>query len=147
MRVAIGADHAGFLLKRPVIETLEELGHTYQDFGTYDEQRVDYPDMAALVCRAVLSGECDAGILICGTGIGMSLAANRFPGIRATLCHESYTARMAREHSNGNVLCIGGRVLGEGVAREIVKVWMSTSFAGGRHADRLAKVEGITERK
>jgi len=138
MRIAIGSDHGGYTLKSQVLETLAGLGHEAEDLGCHSPASVDYPDFARAVCRAVLDGRCERGILICGTGIGMSMAANRYPGIRAALCHEAFTARMSREHNDANVLCLGGRVLGVEIALEIVRVWTATPFAAGRHARRIA---------
>ncbi len=143
MRVAIASDHGGYRLKEFVRRLLEEMEVEVLDFGTDSEESVDYPFYAAKVARAVASGEVDRGILCCGTGIGMSIVANRFPGVRAALCHDEYTARMSRLHNDANVLALGGRVLGEGVAAEIVRVWLETPFEGGRHERRLGKLEEI----
>ncbi|WP_456387962.1 ribose 5-phosphate isomerase B [Desulfolithobacter sp.] len=137
MKIAIGSDHGGFDFKQLVIDQLEKLGQEVVDLGCYSRESVDYPEFADAVCAAVRSGECERGILICGTGIGMSIAANRHRDIRAALCHESYTARMSREHNNANVLCLGGRVLGVEIALEVVTTWVQTEFAGGRHQRRL----------
>jgi len=137
MRVAVGSDHGGFRLKAAIVTLLRERGHEVRDMGTDSGASVDYPDFARAVCRAVAEGECERGILVCGTGIGMSMVANRQPAIRAALCHDAYTARMSREHNDANVLCLGERVLGEGVALDIVDVWLATSFAGGRHLRRI----------
>ena len=143
MRVAIASDHGGYRLKEFVRRLLEEMEVEVLDFGTDSEESVDYPFYAAKVARAVASGEVDRGILCCGTGIGMSIVANRFPGVRAALCHDEYTARMSRLHNDANVLALGGRVLGEGVAAEIVRVWLETPFEGGRHERRLGKLGEI----
>jgi len=137
LKIAIGSDHGGVELKRLVVELLKELGHEVADQGCEAGQAVDYPDYAGLVCDLVKQGQCDRGILVCGTGIGMSMAANRRPGIRAALCHESFSARMSREHNDANVLCLGGRVLGPNLALDIVRTWISTDFTGGRHQARL----------
>ncbi|BCO08657.1 ribose 5-phosphate isomerase B [Desulfolithobacter dissulfuricans] len=137
MKIAIGSDHGGFDFKQLIIDRLEKLGQDVVDVGCYSRESVDYPEFADAVCAKVRSGECERGILICGTGIGMSIAANRHRDIRAALCHESYTARMSREHNNANVLCLGGRVLGVEIALEIVTTWVQTEFAGGRHQRRL----------
>ncbi|MGC8828128.1 MAG: ribose 5-phosphate isomerase B, partial [Anaerolineae bacterium] len=140
MRIAIGADHGGFWLKERVRAFLEAEGHEVHDFGTHSEDSVDYPDFAGKVARAVAAGTFDCGILICGTGIGMSIAANKVRGVRAAVCHEAYTARMARAHNNANILCMGGRVLGEGVALDVVRTFLATPFEGGRHARRVGKI-------
>lgn len=139
MKIAIGADHGGFQLKEKVARLLEQLGHRVEDTGCHSSDSVDYPDFADPVVAKVADGECDRGILICGTGIGMSLAANRNRKIRAANCHDEYTARMSREHNDANILCLGARVIGEGVAVDLVKVWLNTPFAGGRHQQRIAK--------
>jgi ribose 5-phosphate isomerase B len=145
VRIAIGADHGGFRLKEQVRAFLEAEGHEVHDFGTHSEDSVDYPDFAGKVAQAVAGGAFDCGILICGTGIGMSIAANKVPGVRAAVCHEAYTARMARAHNNANILCMGGRVLGEGVALDVVRTFLTTSFEGGRHARRVGKVAALEE--
>ncbi len=137
MKVAIGSDHGGFSLKEVIVPFLKELGHEVIDVGCYDEQSVDYPGFADKVCENVASSDADLGILICGTGIGMSMAANKHKGIRAALCSEQYTACMSREHNNANVLCMGERVTGPGVAMEIVRTWLDTPFGGGRHLRRI----------
>ena len=137
MKVAIGCDHGGIDLKRQVVRQLEHEQIPVLDLGCDSHDSVDYPVFARAVCTAVLNGEVDFGILICGTGIGMSMAANRCQGIRAALCHELFTARMSREHNNANVLCLGARVVGPGLALEIVKTWLHTEFAGGRHLRRI----------
>lgn len=139
MRVAIGNDHGGLAFKSEILLLLKERGVEVEDFGCNTTESVDYPDFAAIVCGAVSENRCDRGILICGTGIGMSMAANRKPGIRAALCHEQFTARMSREHNNANVLCLGGRVIGPSLAGEIVATWLDTDFAGGRHQRRIDK--------
>jgi ribose 5-phosphate isomerase B len=145
--IAIGSDHAGFDLKEHLRRFLEAKGHPVEDFGTHDTQPVDYPDIAWKTAEAVSSGRCQVGILICGTGLGMSITANKVPGIRAALCHDSLTARMAREHNDANVLAIGGRITGPGLAEEIATIFMTTTFAGERHARRVAKImEGETQR-
>ena len=137
MKIALGSDHGGFALKREIADWLKEAGHEVLDLGNEGTASVDYPDYADKVCRAVLSGGCERGILICGTGIGMSMAANRHRGIRAALCHDAFTARMSREHNDANVLCLGGRVLGPALALDIVAVWLATAFEGGRHQRRI----------
>lgn len=137
MKIAIGADHGGFYLKEMVRALVAELGHEVQDLGCYSTASVDYPDLARLVCEKVDAGSVDRGILICGTGLGMSMAANRYTHVRAALCHDHYTAQMSREHNNANVLCMGERVIGHGVAEEIVRTWLAMEFSGGRHLGRI----------
>jgi ribose 5-phosphate isomerase B len=146
MRIAIGADQGGYELKQPIAEFLIAEGHEVSDLGIYRLESVDYPDIAALVARAVATGEAERGIIVCGTGIGVSLAANKVRGIRAALCTDCYMARMAREHNDAQVLCLGGRVLGIGSALDIVRVFLSSTFLGGRHARRVAKISAL-ERK
>ena len=137
MKVAIGCDHGGLDLKDIVKLVLKELGHDIDDQGCNSSESVDYPNFAKAISSLVRNGECERGILICGTGIGMSMAANRIPGIRAALCHEMFSARMSREHNDANVLCLGARVIGQGLAAETVRTWMTTDFAGGRHQRRI----------
>ena len=137
MKVAIGCDHGGIGLKAEIVPLLQQLGHTVEDRGCDSAESVDYPDFARAVCAQVQNGGCERGILICGTGVGMSMAANRFEGIRAALGNELFTARMSREHNDANVLCLGARVIGPGLAGEIVRTWISTEFAGGRHQRRI----------
>ncbi len=141
MKIAIGSDHGGFELKEMVKPLLKELGHEVEDVGCYSLDSVDYPQEAKKVVALIKEGKAERGILICGTGIGMSIAANRTPGIRATLCHELFTAEMSRRHNDSNVLCMGGRVIGPGLALEMVKVWLSTPFDGGRHNRRLCQID------
>jgi ribose 5-phosphate isomerase B len=146
MRIAIGSDHAGFNLKQDVMKLLQELGHQVHDVGTYSTEPSDYPDFAAAVGQMVTNGEADLGILICGTGIGMSIAANKIKGVRAAACHDVFTARMAREHNDANVLCLGAWVIGRGVAMEVVKAFLEASFSGAeRHQRRLAKIKALEE--
>ena len=137
MKIAIGCDHGGISLKAEIVPLLQELGHVVDDKGCYATESVDYPDFAKAVCAQVQNSSCERGILICGTGVGMSMAANRFEGIRAALGNELFTARMSREHNDANVLCLGARVIGPGLAGEIVRAWVSTEFAGGRHQRRI----------
>ena len=137
MKVAIGCDHGGIDLKKDIIAVLRELGHEVEDQGCDSSDSVDYPNFAKTVSTLVKEGECERGILICGTGIGMSMAANRIPGIRAALCHEMFSARMSREHNDANILCLGARVTGPGLAQEIVRTWMTSDFSGGRHQRRI----------
>jgi ribose 5-phosphate isomerase B len=146
MRIAIGADQGGYELKQPIAEYLIAEGHEVSDLGIHGLESVDYPDVAVLVARAVAAGEAERGIIICGTGIGVSLAANKVRGIRAALCTDCYMARMAREHNDAQILCLGGRVLGIGSALDIVQVFLTSTFLGGRHARRVAKISAL-ERK
>ena len=135
----IGADHAGYPMKEAIKPILAELGYEVADIGPYDENSVDYPDFGDRVARAVAAGEFSRGILICGTGIGMSMVANRHPEIRAALCNDLFSAIMSRRHNDANILVMGGRVIGTALAMEIVRAWTETPFEGGRHADRLEK--------
>jgi ribose 5-phosphate isomerase B len=146
MNVIIGCDHAGLELKLDIISLLGEMGVECIDSGTSDLQSVDYPDYGEQVSRAVSAGVVERGILICGTGIGMSIVANKFFGVRAALCNDLFTARMSRLHNDANILVIGGRVVGKDLAREIVRMWFATSFEGGRHIKRLNKIRQIEER-
>ena len=139
MRIAIGSDHGGYDLKKTLVGLLKDRDVEVVDLGCHSRESVDYPDFADLVCKSVVAGEADFGILICGTGIGMSLAANRSREIRAALCHDEYTARMSRAHNDANVLCLGARVLGEGVVEGILDVWLKTEFEGDRHLRRIRK--------
>lgn len=142
MKFYIATDHAGFDLKNYTVELLRQKGHEVVDLGPYSADRVDYPDFAVKLCNALLEDETDAdGILICGSGIGMSMTANRFTGIRAALCHDAYTATMARAHNDANVLCYGERVVGKGVVESMLDAWIAGAFEGGRHAGRVEKIE------
>ena len=143
MRIAIGSDHRGYPLKQSILPMLEELGHQWEDRGCYSSEPVDYPDVAERVARAVSEGEADYGLLVCGTGIGMSIAANKVPGVRAALCAYPYSARMARQHNDANVLCVGGALLGEWLAKEIITAYLSSGFEGGRHSRRIEKIRNI----
>jgi ribose 5-phosphate isomerase B len=143
MHIAIAADHAGFPLKDSLKRMLDEIGCTYEDFGTTSAASVDYPDFAQAVSGAVASGRFDRGILVCGTGVGMAIAANKVAGIRAAAVADTDTAKLAREHNDLNVLALGARVTPEARAREIVKVFLATPFAGGRHATRVGKIHQI----
>ena len=140
MKIAIGCDHGGFLLKNEVKNYLEKNGYEYQDFGTFTESSCDYPDIAIEVAENVSKGEFDRGILICGTGIGIGIAANKVKGIRAALCHDTFSAHASREHNNANILTMGQRVIGVGLALEIVDIWLRTEFEGGRHERRVDKI-------
>jgi len=143
MRVAIGADHAGFPLKERLIGTLERLGHQVDDRGTHDETPVDYPPICADVARLVASGRADRGIVIGGSGQGEQITANKVRGIRAALCNDLYTARLSRAHNDANVLAMGGRVIGFGLAEEILTLWLATAFEGGRHQRRVDQITEI----
>ena len=143
MKVALGSDHAGFRLKERIKEFLISKGHEVIDFGTTDGESTHYPLFAKEVALAVQKGEADRGILVCGTGIGMSIAANKFKGVRAALCLNEYMARMSRLHNDANVLCLGDRVLGEDLALSIVEVWLNTPFEGGRHQKRIELISSI----
>jgi len=143
MKYFIAADHAGINIKAFVKELFEKRGHEVVDLGPFSKDRVDYPDFAAKVCKEVLANKGTKGILICGTGLGMSMAANKFDGIRAALCHNEYAARMAREHNDANVLCMGERVSGEGMIESIVDAWNNASFEGGRHEGRVEKINNL----
>lgn len=138
MKIAVGADHGGYTLKGEITILLKKLGHCVADMGCHTLEAVDYPDIANAVALEIIHNRAESGILICGTGIGMSIAANRIPKIRAALCHDDYTARLSREHNNANILCLGERVTGTGAALEIVTTWITTDFAGGRHQRRVA---------
>ncbi len=143
MRIAIGSDHAGFAMKQAIAGLLSELGHSYEDFGCFNSNSVDYPDIARPVAEVVSQKKFDHGILICSTGIGMSIAANKMPGIRAAVCHDTFSARRAREHNDANVLCLGEWVIGQGLMREIVSTYLSADFVGGRHARRVDKIHAM----
>ncbi|MDK9693402.1 MAG: ribose 5-phosphate isomerase B [Sulfurimonas sp.] len=143
MKFYIATDHAGIDLKDYTVELLKQKGHDVVDLGPYNKERVDYPDYAIKVCEAVLADKEAEGILICGSGIGMSMAANRHHGIRAALCHDAYTAMVARAHNDANILCFGERIVGKGVAESILDAWIAGSFEGGRHIERVAKIEAI----
>jgi ribose 5-phosphate isomerase B len=146
MKIAIGCDHAGYALKNEITQILEGLNIEWEDFGTKDEESVDYPDFGEKVSTAVSKGNMDRGILICGTGIGMSIVANKFPGVRAALCSEDYSAKMSRMHNDANLLVLPGRVIDKETAMQIVKMWFKTDFEGGRHQRRLYKITDIEER-
>ena len=144
MHIAIGSDHAGFSLKREIIDLLDTQGHSYQDFGVYDTAPSDYPDVAEVVARAVAKGSFDRGILLCGSGIGMDMAANKVHGIRAALCHDTFCAHSSREHNDANILCMGERVVGKGLARDVATVWLASEFRGlERHQRRIDKITAL----
>lgn len=140
MRVAIASDHGGIHVRQEIAKLLDELKIEYVDFGCDCETSVDYPDYALPVAEKVASGEFDRGILICGTGIGMSISANKVKGIRCALCHDTFSAKYTRMHNDSNILAMGERVIGPGLAREIAEIWLTTEFEGGRHAKRISKI-------
>jgi ribose 5-phosphate isomerase B len=144
-RIAIGSDHRGFALKDLIISFLQNAGHSYQDFGCYGTDPVDYPDIAQKVAEAVASGTFDHGILICDTGIGMCIAANKIRGIRAALCHDAFAAQRARQHNDANILCLRAEDINTELALEIVKVFLATDFEGGRHVRRVNKIKALEE--
>jgi len=141
MKIVVGSDHAGHALKELIKNLLSKRHIEVVDVGTTSEDSCDYPDFGKMVAEKVSKGEFDRGILVCGTGIGMSIVANRFPGVRAALCNDSYMAQMSRRHNDANVLVMGGRIIGPGLATEITNVWLDTSFEGGRHKERLDKID------
>jgi ribose 5-phosphate isomerase B len=145
LKIAISSDHGGNKLRKEIIDLLTELGVSYEDFGPQTDDSVDYPDYARPVAEGVQSGKFDRGILICGTGIGISIAANKFKGIRCALVHDVFSAKATRCHNDSNVLAMGERVIGPGLAREIVATWLNTDFEGGRHTNRVAKITAIEE--
>ena len=139
-KLVIGSDHGGFTLKEAIKQHLADSGVDVTDMGTHSLDSVDYPDVAVAVAKAVAAGEYERGIIICGTGIGVSIAANKVPGIRAALCHDTFSAAMSREHNDANILTMGERVIGQGLACMIVDTWLSSAFTGGRHARRVEKL-------
>jgi len=141
MKVAIASDHAGFHLKQHLIEVLARLAVAYEDLGTFDEQSVDYPDYGRKVAEAVAAGDFERGVLVCGTGLGMAITANKVAGIRAITAHDVFSARMSRAHNNANILTMGERVVGAGVAEDVLCAWLETEFEGGRHQRRVDKME------
>ena len=146
MRIVVGADHRGYALKQTIAEHLRSCGHEVLDVGTDGEEPVDYPDYALAVGQAILSGRAERGILVCGSGVGAAIAANKLPGIRAGLCHDTYSARQAVEHDDMNMLCLGARVIGVELALEVVRAFLEASFSGGeRHRRRLAKVRELEQ--
>ncbi len=144
-KVAVGCDHGGFVLKDRVVKTLEALGAEVVDFGCYDDSSVDYPVYGEKVARAVASGECEVGVIMCGTGIGISIAANKVKGIRAAVVTNPYMAKLTKNHNNANVIALGGRVISEDEAEEIVRVWYTAEYEGGRHQRRLDMIADIEE--
>jgi ribose 5-phosphate isomerase B len=147
MQIGFACDHAGFELKEELKAYLKSLGVKAIDMGSFNEDSVDYPDFGVLVAEKVSRGELEKGILICGTGIGMSMVANKFPRIRAAVANDLYSSRCSREHNDANILIMGGRIVGKDLAKEIVKVWLETPFAGGRHKRRIEKIEALEREK
>jgi ribose 5-phosphate isomerase B len=145
MRIAVGADHRGYSIHNKVVELLQKLGHDVLDMGTYGDDPVDYPDVAASVARLVSNGEVERGILICGTGLGMCIAANKFPNVRAAPCHDDLTAEMSRRHNDLNVLCLSADMLGERLMDRMIELWLTTAFEGGRHARRVEKIGALEQ--
>lgn len=143
MRIALGCDHRGLNLKQAIISFITKTEHSYEDFGGYDTTPVDYPDIAQKVAEAVARGEFDCGILVCSSGIGMCIAANKVKGIRAAVCHNMFTVRRARQHNDANILCLGAEVVGEDSVKEIVQTFLDTGFEGGRHTQRLEKIKAL----
>lgn len=146
MRIAVGSDHRGFEVKRRVIAQVQRLGHEPIDVGCFNEENCDYPEYALKVAQSVSQGEVHRGVLICGTGIGMSMAANKVPGVRAALCHDSITAEMSRRHNDANVLCLSADLLGDELVERMVRIWLETEFEGGRHARRVERITEIERR-
>ncbi len=147
MKIAIASDHRGFAAKQQIKSILTQLGHEYLDFGAIDSNPIDYPDTAYLAATTVAKKQADRGILICATGLGMSIVANKIKGIRAVLCHDELSAQISRDHNDANVLCISGDQINEVLLRKIVEVWLNTNFAGGRHERRVRKITAIEEGK
>lgn len=143
MKIALGCDHGGLEHKNAIGEFLKQSGHEVVDFGIYEQVSVDYPDIAKKVCESIIKGETERGILVCGTGIGMSIAANKYKGIRAAACSEHFSAKYTRLHNNSNILCLGGRVVGVGTALELADLFVNTEFEGGRHQNRIDKIAEI----
>ena len=145
MRIAVGSDHRGVVMRAKLVDLLNRLGQEVVDVGTHDHQDVDYPDVASLVARKVAGKEVDRGILICGTGVGMCIVANKIPGVRAAPCHDDVTAELSRRHNDLNVLCLSGDMLGEKLADRLVEIWLKTPFEGGRHARRNRKIAELEQ--
>ena len=141
--ISIGCDHGGFQLKNVIAEYLSSQGYEFEDVGTFDENSIDYPDIAKLVCEDVQSGKAQFGILVCGTGLGMNMCANKYKGIRAAQCSDTFSAKMTRQHNNANVLTLGGRVIGPELAKEVVREFLTNDFLGGRHEVRVNKMMNI----
>jgi ribose 5-phosphate isomerase B len=147
MKIAVGSDHRGYEAKQLIKVIVEQMGHECVDFGTNDTQPVDYPDMAYLAANAVSTNQVEKAILICATGIGMSIAANKIKGVRAALCHDELSAKISRDHNDSNVLCLSGDQIGEVLLRKIVEAWLNTDFSGGRHQRSVNKIKAIEECK
>ena len=145
MRIAVGSDHRGVVMRAKLVDLLNRLGQEVVDVGSHDQQQVDYPDIASLVARKVANREVDRGILICGTGVGMCIVANKVPGVRAAPCHDDVTAELSRRHNDLNVLCLSGDMLGEKLADRLVEIWLKTPFEGGRHARRNQKIADLEQ--
>jgi ribose 5-phosphate isomerase B len=146
MRIAIGADHRGFDIRTKVVQLLKQLGHEVLDVGAFTPEAVDYPDIAAEVAGRVSRGEVERGILVCGTGLGMCIAANKFHGVRAAPCHDDLTAELSRRHNDSNVLCLSADLLGERLIDRMIELWLNTPFEGGRHARRIEKIDNLERR-
>lgn len=145
LRIGIGADHAAYTMKDELVSALRDDGYDIKDFGTFSPESVDYPDIAKAVCEAIIRGECDRAILVCGTGIGMTITANKIPGIRAAAVSDTFSARMSRAHNDANVIGMGARVVGMGLAHEIARVFLDTDFEAGRHARRVDKMNALDQ--
>ncbi|MBR0302466.1 MAG: ribose 5-phosphate isomerase B [Clostridia bacterium] len=145
-KIAVACDHGGYKLKQDIIRHLKRRGDEFEDYGTFDEESCDYPDIAEQACLAVINGECTRAILICGTGIGISIAANKMPGIRAACCSDTFSARYTRYHNDANALCFGGRVVGPGLAIDMVDLFLDTRFEGGRHQKRVDKITALEKK-
>ena len=143
MHIAFGCDHRGLDLKQDLIDKIIKMGHSYEDFGSFSSNPIDYPDIALLVARAVTGENCNCGVLICSTGIGMSIAANKVKGIRAALCHNIFTTTRTRRHNDANILCLGAEVVDNKMAEEILKTFLETEFEGGRHTRRIEKIQAM----
>jgi len=144
--ILIASDHGGYELKEFIKEYLLKTGYQVKDLGPFSPEAVDYPEFGIKVAQQISEGKASRGILVCGTGIGMTIVANKYPNVRAALCHDQYTAAMSRRHNDANILVMGGRVLGKGVAREVVKMWLETEFEGGRHSRRLSQIQELERR-
>jgi len=147
MKIAIASDHAGLSLKNELLDVLKTRGHEVEDFGTYNGESVDYPDFATRVSLAVGGGQVERGVLVCGTGIGMSIVANKYRGVRAALCTTEFEAKMARAHNDANILCLGQRVVGPGLGRAILEAFLDGDFEGGRHQKRVQKIHDAEDQK
>jgi ribose 5-phosphate isomerase B len=143
LRVAIGSDHGGFELKNELVKYLSDNGYEFKDFGVYENAAVDYPVIATTVAKAVVNGDFERGIIICGSGLGVAISANKIRGIRAVTCHDTYSARMSRAHNDANVLTMGERVIGKGLAVDVLEMWLKTQFEGGRHEKRVSMIEAL----